>query len=304
MNRIAMISLALLLSAPAAAKDKVQTAPEGADAPTPKMESLLQNCDAHKFETTVESIVAGKPHRSKVKMCGTEGQSDAAWIGTLKDAIAKLEASKEMPEATRNQIITAVKAEIARLEGQGSSSANGGPLPAGRPISSADSLSDDYSVLPPLKTSPPPPSHVLPPSTQSAVAATDSTPAAASPEPIAAPPPDSVVAPAPPPPAKPKLAFSCISPEYPGGGPCVTISRDTLLSVKAGEAVASGLSLRFVRQGDQRAELALGSMRKGQSLRFALPQRVCSGVVSGEVTIDVVQGGRVVDRQGPSLLRC
>jgi hypothetical protein len=302
MNRIAMISLALLLSAPAAAKDKAQAAPDG-EAPTPKMESLLQNCDAHKFETTVESTVDGKPHRSKVKMCGNEGQSDADWIGTLKDAVAKLETNKEMPEATRNQIITAVKAEIARLEGHGSPAANAGPLPAGRSISSADSLSDDYSVLPPLKTSPPPPSHVLPPSTQSTVAATDPTPAVALPEP-SAPPPTSVVAPAAPPPAKPKLAFSCISPEYPGGGPCVTISRDTLFSVKAGEAVASGLSLRFVRQGDQRAELALGSMRKGQSLRFELPRPVCSGVVSGEVTIDVVQGGRVVDHQGPSLLRC
>lgn len=303
MTRTAMISLALFLGAPAAAQDPPQPAADATDAPSAKMESLLQNCDAHKFETTVESTVDGKPHRSKVKMCGKDGQSDADWIGTLKDAIAKLEANTEMPESTRNQIVTAIKAEIARLEGGGSSAAQTSALPAGRPIDSTESLSNDYSVLPPLQTSPPPPPHVLVPTTESTVAAVESAntipaPSAATeaPAPVAASPV--------PPPAKPRLAFSCISPEFPGGGPCVTITRDTLLSVKAAEALGPGVSLRFVRQGNAKAELTLGSMRKGQSLRFAIPQPVCSGVVSSEVVIAVVQAGRVVDRQGPSLLRC
>ena len=134
MTRTAMISLALFLGAPAAAQDPPQPAADATDAPSAKMESLLQNCDAHKFETTVESTVDGKPHRSKVKMCGKDGQSDADWIGTLKDAIAKLEANTEMPESTRNQIVTAIKAEIARLEGGGSSAAQTGALPAGRDV--------------------------------------------------------------------------------------------------------------------------------------------------------------------------
>jgi hypothetical protein len=301
MTRTAMISLALLLGAPAAAQDPPQSAADPSGAPSAKMESLLQNCDAHKFETTVESTVDGNPHRSKVKMCGKEGQSDADWIGTLKDAIAKLEANTEMPESTRNQIITAIKAEIARLEGGASASAQTSALPAGRSVGSTESLSNDYSVLPPLKISPPPPPQVLVPTTESTVAAIESAKNAAPSATTQTPAP---VSPAPPLPAKPRLAFSCISPEFPGGGPCVTISRDTLLSVKAAEALGPGVSLRFVRQGDSKAELALGSMRKGQSLRFAIPQPVCSGVVSSEVVIAVVQAGRVVDRQGPSLLRC
>lgn len=301
MTRIAMISLALFLGAPAIAQDKPDTAAE----PTAKMENLLQNCDAHKFETTVDSTVDGKPHRSKVKMCGNEGQSDADWVGTLKDAIAKLEANQEMAAATRDQIITAIKAEIARIESQAGNDTGGAALPAGRSVSSAQSLSSDYSVLPPLKASPPPPPHVLAPAPapDTGMAANDSPAATSSPA-IADAPAPVVAAPAAPPPAKPRLAFSCISPEFPGGGPCVTLTRDTTLSVRAADALAPGVSLRFRRQGDAKAELALGPMRKGQSLRFAMPQQVCSGVVSGEVTIDVVRNGQVVDRQGPSLLRC
>ena len=53
MTRTAMISLALLLGAPAVAQDKPDDAPVASDAPSPRMENLLQNCDAHKFETTV-----------------------------------------------------------------------------------------------------------------------------------------------------------------------------------------------------------------------------------------------------------
>ena len=239
-------------------------------------------------------------------MCGNEGQSDAAWISTLKDAVAKVEANTEMPESTRDQIVTAVRAEIARLEGQGAPAAStGGSLPAGRPVSS-DSLADDYSILPPLKSSTPPPPHLLAPAPQSSMASKKSI--------GAAPPRASSVpvggsrtpgaTPFAPIPAKPRLAFNCISPEFPGGGPCVTLTRDTTVTVKAGEAIAPGLSLRFLRQGETRAELALGSLRKGQVLRFAMPRPVCSGVMTGEVTIDVIRDGRVVDRQGPVLLHC
>src|SRR6185295_3791925 len=76
---IPLFFLAMAAEAPAAA---------GSDAPTAKMEKLLQDCDAHKFETVVNTVVDGIPHQSKVKLCGTKGQTDAAWTVTLKDAVA------------------------------------------------------------------------------------------------------------------------------------------------------------------------------------------------------------------------
>lgn len=302
MIRVAILPIALLLAVPAAAQDRAQPAPgtgSGSTAPSPKLESLLENCDAHKFETMVDSVVDGQPHRSKVKMCGKEGQSDADWIGTLKDAIAKLEANKNMPESTREQIISAINAEIDRLNGAEATIPNS-DLPPGRSTKSPPPLSNDYTLLPPLKTTAPSPPRVLPPADEAALAASPSTavpaPAAAAPAPV-------------PPPAKPamanpRLSFSCISPDYPGGGPCVTISRDTIVTVKAPAAVAAGLGLSFVRQGESRAQIPLGAMRKGQTIRLDLPREVCSGVVTSEVTMQVVGGGQVLDRQGPYLLRC
>jgi hypothetical protein len=296
MTRFAIFSIAVLLAVPAAAQDQAQSA---SAAPSAKLENLLENCDAHKFETTVDSVVDGQPHRSKVKMCGTEGQSDADWIGTLKDAIAKLDANKEMPPATRDQIVSAINAEIARLNGVGTANPNDSLLPPGRSASkSPEPLSNDYTVLPPLPTTTPPPPRVLPPAEEAALAGGASSAAAA------------VTVPAAPPPApkpamaNPRLSFSCVNPDYPGGGPCITLTRDTMLTVKSPAAVAGDLSLRFVRQGDARADVSLGAMRKGQTVRLSIPQAVCSGVVTSEVVMQVIGGGQVLDRQGPYLLRC
>lgn len=297
MTRHALIPLAILLAAPVSAQDE----PAPKDAPSGKMENLLQNCDAHKFETTVETTVDGKPHSSKLKMCGNEGQTDAQWIETLRDAVAKMESNSTMPESTRKQIVGAIKAEIARLEGGGSPTADSGSLPAGRaPANRANTLANDYSVLPPLPKSNPAPTRVLDVPTTTPTAPGEATPTILASNQAPAP----LAAPAGPPPAKPKLSLTCISPDFPSGGPCVTISRDTFLNVKAGEQIGPGVALRFLRQGVAKAEFPLGSMRKGQSVRLPLPQPVCAGVVSSEVEIAVVRDGRVVDRQGPSLLHC
>lgn len=299
MTRFALFPIAMLLAVPAAAQDQPQSTPateSGSAAPNAKLENLLENCDAHRFETTVDSVVDGQPHRSKVKMCGKEGQSDADWIGTLNDAIAKLEANKQMPATTREQIVGAIKAEIARLNGEGATDPND-TLPPGRSANSAEPLSNDYSVLPPLPTTTPPPPRVLPPAAEAALAGSSSTTASA---------PAPVVPPAPPKPAiaNPRLSFSCVNGDYPGGGPCVTLSRDTIVTVKSPAAVAAPLTIRFTRQGDARADVDLGVMRKGQAVRFDLPRAVCSGVVTSEVVMQVVGGGQVLDRQGPLLLRC
>jgi len=303
MTRIAAVSLTFLIAAaPALAQDKAAADPaakEAPGAPSGKLKTLLENCDAHKFETTVESVVDGKPHSSKVKMCGMEGQSDAEWIGTLKDAIEKLKANEKMRAATRDQIVKAIEAEIARLNAETARKAAAVELPAARSTAAPEPFSNDYTVLPPLPAAPPPATKVLPTTVPSANAANGAS-SVSSPKLV---PPSSTPIASPSLPA-PRLTFSCISPEFPGGGPCVTLTRDTLLTVKSGEALASGVALQFLRQGEERAEIALGSMRKGQSLRFEIPRPVCSGVVTSEVEISILRNGRAVASQGPFLLRC
>src|SRR4029078_7548464 len=139
---------------------------DSAAAPTAKMERLLQDCDAHKFETVVNSVVDGKPHQSKVKLCGIKGQSDAAWVNTLKDAVAKVKANDKMPAEIRDQIASALDAELLRLGTSGASMAliaNSAPtiaMPAqGAAIASlaprttpgaTRPLSQDYGNMPPL----------------------------------------------------------------------------------------------------------------------------------------------------------
>ena len=85
-------------------------------APQPVKAEERQNCNAHSFETTIQMLgPEGKPRSSKVRMCGTEGQSDADWIHTLQDAVKKTSLSAQMPLAAKEQIIAAVNAEIERL---------------------------------------------------------------------------------------------------------------------------------------------------------------------------------------------
>ncbi len=295
MTRLAMLFAALIVAAPAAAQPKSEPAAKDApQAPNAKLESLLENCDAHKFETTVDTVVEGKPHRAKVKMCGKDGQSDADWIGTLDDAIAKLDSNKDMDPAVRDQIVTAVKAEIVRLKGQAPEAVSAAPALTPRTDSSPAPLSNDYSMLPPL----PAPLPSARPQATTAPATTIATTSAA--PAIASPP---IVAKAPPA-VNPRLGFSCMSADYPGGGECITLSRDTILTVKATAPVPAGVSLRFVRNGQERAQVAVGAMGKGQSQRLQIPQQVCSGVSTAEVQMEVLSSGQLVDRKGPFLLHC
>ena len=91
-------------------------APEAKKPAATEAEQLVRNCNAHKFETVVQEMVDGQPHQSKVTLCGKEGQSDADWVVTLKDAISKVNANVQMAPAMRDQIVGALTAEIARLE--------------------------------------------------------------------------------------------------------------------------------------------------------------------------------------------
>ena len=99
--------------------------------------------------------------------------------------------------------------------------------------------------------------------------------------------------------------MSCYNPgDIGSGGPCATLVRETVITVKAKEALAGGHSLRFLRRGDPQGEVALAEIRKGRSVRVGVPRQLCSGVTGSRVELQVVHGGRVLDTLGPYELRC
>ena len=269
------------------------------EAPTPQMEKLLQDCDAHKFETVGSTTVDGKPHQSKVKLCGTKGQTDAAWIVTLKDAVAKVKANGKMPAELRDQIATALDAELLRLAhtdsmalvtnsapviakpAPSSTIASIAPRPTpGAGTGSGHALADDYGSLPPLPA----------PKAAASIA----------------------IGSAPPSLPAPRITLQCGSTDDPGAiDRCETLETNSVLFVRADEPMPAGTTLRFVRRDDPRGDVQLAQLRTGQTARIPLPHRVCDGVVRSEVAIEVVRkpakaGGaeQVVDRLGPYGLRC
>jgi len=290
---IPLFFLAMAAGAPAAA---------GSGAPTAQMEKLLQDCDAHKFETVVHTTVDGAPHQSKVKLCGTRGQTDAAWTVTLRDAAAKVRANDKMAPEMRAQIVAAIDAELERLAHPDSMAliTNAAPAPSilaapapSSPLSAlapraasgaaavaARPLSQDYGGLPPL-----------PAPTVVAAAGAIGT-----------------VLPSVP---APRMSVECSTTDDPSDTRnCGRILTNSLFTIRAEEAFGD-TSLRFLRRGDERAEVKLAQLRAGQSTRFALPAKVCQGVANSEVEIEVVRhpkgandAGQVVDRLGPYDLHC
>lgn len=277
---MAFLLMALALAAgdpPVAAK-----AQPDITAPSEGVRELLQNCDAHKFETIVDVPAAeGSTKHSRVKLCGTEGQSDADWVRTLKDAVAKTAANDKMPSAVRGQIVAAIKAEIARLVGKPAPATATAALPPPRATAKAPPL-EGYNSLPPLPDTPPAPVHVL----AGASALLPSLP-------------------------MPKMTFSCFTPAGIGEGPCTEFTRDTLLIVRAGEDLPPGTSLQFVRSGEARADVALAQLKRGKSMRFALPEEVCSHAGGGRLELRILRAGpaagapaQEVGQDGPYNLRC
>jgi hypothetical protein len=293
-----LLGLTIAATAAAAPKKKAQPA-----APDPAATKIVQNCDAHRFETVVHEMVDGQPHQSKVKLCGKSGQSDEEWIGTLKDAIEKLNANKEMPTAVRDQIVTALNAEVGRLRtgiqvssrespkgpaaknsvldgispGKGLpplKQSQGSALPPPRQIPSDSSR--QYAALPPLPATPPAPTHVLVGGVSASVPMLP----------------------------KPRMTVSCYTPGDTPDGPCTGFTRETLLTVRAGEDLPPNTSLRFVRDGEPRADVQLAQLKKGKSMRLGVPTDVCRHVVGGKLELRIVRSGQEVGSDGPFNLNC
>ena len=289
MTRYASLSIALLLAAPAAAQDQPQQPPPTTQSSSPQAASgeappgaLDSQANPKGFDLAREKVAdcPGQKfvfawgvgaHPTKVTLCGDKDASTDELVRMIGDAADKIEATTSIPDDRRTALVQQMRAKISELQG----ALPGTAAPAAKPAQVAETPA--VSAPAPVESAPAP--------VQVAVA----PPSAAAPA-VAA--------------VSPRLSFACINAEFPGGGPCVTLDRDTIVTVKSAGGAPGGFALRFVRQGDVRAEVALGSMRKGQSVRVALPRQVCSGMVTGEVEFDVVGGGQVVDRQGPFLIRC
>lgn len=230
--------------------------------PAPPAASPAPNCDAHKFETTIEQTVDGQPTKSTVKMCGVEGQSDADWIATLQDAVRKTEASTTMPLAAREQIVAAVNAEIERLRHPGLQLQEGGDISklprASARVPEAAPLTRDYGSLAPLPAAPEfAPPHVIGPAASLAL----------------------------------RLTVGCATPGF-GDRPdaCDDVGRNTVLVVRADDALPAGIEMRFVREGDTRAVVKLAPMRIGQRVTMRLPFDVCRGARRGKLQVEARDG--------------
>lgn len=282
MTRYAMLSLALLVAAPAAAQDPLQPLDEP-PAGTPLPNVIDSASDPQDFDLARKKVVdcegekfvfawgaGAKP--TKVTLCSKKNATRDEVVRMLDDAAMKLEQS-DIVEDRRIAIVQQIRSKISELKGE--SAAASAPAPAAeRPAAVAQ-----LPAIPSQVASPP----AVAPGVPAASARTATA----------------VLA------AKPRLAFECITPgEFSAGGPCITLTRDTIMTVKSGEALPNGVSLRFVRGGETRAEVALTQMRKGQSVRLTLPRQLCSGVVESETEIRIARGGSVVDTAGPYLLRC
>ncbi|HEY6663034.1 MAG TPA: hypothetical protein VIZ66_08925 [Sphingomicrobium sp.] len=276
---IARVALGLAAAVLATAGAHAQAT--DSDAPSADAKALIDACNAHRFETIVETEVDGQPRKQKVKLCGKPGQNDADWLATLKDAVDKVAANDQMSASAKGQVITALNTEIRRLsdplrQNGASGFVLGKPTPVPRPATPAP----EYAALPPM----PPPKPAV------------TVPASAASLPML---------------GKPRFSMLCRNPgDLAGDGPCTEFVRDTMVTIRAGEDLPAGTSIRFLR-GDATADIALNGLKRGKSLRVALPRAVCSGVGGGRLEVQTVRSGpgvrtieQVVDSDGPFNLRC
>src|SRR6476646_5195789 len=80
--------------------------------------AVEQRCAGRQFETAIAREVNGKRRLSRIHLCGEAGQTDAQWVATLKDAIAKIEAVPGFAADSKTQAIEAIKDEIVKAGGK------------------------------------------------------------------------------------------------------------------------------------------------------------------------------------------
>lgn len=279
-----MLSLPVLIMLAA-----VQAASTPPATPAPKR--AAPDCNAHKFDTVVSAEVAGETKTKRLKLCGEVGQSDGDWLKTLEDSIAKLEASESIARPLREAMVNSLKVEIVRLR------TGTAPAPAknGAPAASAGEF-----TLKPRAAAPKPGSgladyHGLPPLPDPVVVKAREAAAFVPPPPI----------------TRPALDFRCFVSGAIAEAPCDELDRHGFVVVRARQGVGPGVALHFVLNGEDRSEIELSGMKKGQRRNLALPGDVCRGTAGGKLELRVMvkpAGGKHPAQRaetiGPAILRC
>jgi hypothetical protein len=229
-------------------------------------------------------------HVAKVTLCSKKNATSGDLVKMFEGAASALSQNLRMAPEKRNDLAAQMRAKAAEVRADKSAAATASlgiapptasltPLRPAAPVERAP----EYTVLPPL----PPPSN---PAVATSAGAAASLPLL----------------------SKPRLTIECFNPaDLAGAAPCESLERETILKIRADEVLPAGISLRFLRRGDVRAELELAQLARGKSVQFALPRQVCAGVVESKVDIQIVRKtsakdatGQVVDSMGPYLLRC
>lgn len=103
----------------------------------------------------------------------------------------------------------------------------------------------------------------------------------------------------------PGATIRCAERGKPGEENCGLVGRDTILVIRAIGGLENGARLRLLRRGDERGEIKLSAMRPGQTVRAALPDRLCLGVNSSKVEFQLVgASGSAIQKFGPFNLHC
>ena len=76
-----------------------------------------------------------------------------------------------------------------------------------------------------------------------------------------------------------------------------------MLTVLAGENLPAGTSIRFMRDGDAKADVQLAQLQRGKSMRFSLPSDVCSHSGGGTLGFGSCAAPRKRGRAGRWLAR-
>jgi hypothetical protein len=298
MTRIAALCATTLLAVavPVAAQDQVLPADPAAagslgDSTDPR--SAPQDFDLARkkvLECEGEQFVfawGAGARPTKVTLCSEKNATPEKIVEMLDDAATKLEQTEGLAEDRRVAIVQQIRSKIAEL--QGNSSAAVTPEPED-PLRAARSGPAAVAVQPSRPAPRPSPS----PAT---VAPLAQKPLSGPALPVLA--------------SKPRLTIGCSTGLRSGdAGQCVTIERNTLITVQANEALPSGAaSLVFLRRGTPRGEVALAQMQKGSSYSLRLPRELCSGIMSSRVEIQLLsrnggESAELIETLGPYPLRC
>lgn len=231
----------------------------------PNAAAIVADCSSRKFETRVEIEKDGQKRLTRMKLCAAANSDDAAWARTLKDARTKIAAHPHISEESKANIVAKLDAEIAVL-------------------SNGDSASKSVPIAPSAASG-----VVVPPAPPETVAPFLPRPGPGPATSVAA----------------PRLKIDCYTPGQAGsGGPCFSLERDTLLTINAKDDLTAGTSLRFLRRGEVRREIAMTPLAKGKSIRLKLPDQLCAGVANSKVEIQILRSSKIIETLGPYPLRC